>query len=399
MNSASGLPDQQKAGPEHVDISATDHSFAAYHVDQLNYHVHVDGRAVLEDLLPGGVVPATTEGDAASGVKHHLSRKSPDIWLHDAVIEEFGRLRELPEFAPANRYDDKNAQLITDRVINAARTPAGVVAVLAFWGDPDTDRWWMPELERLTRITERGGSAWLLNLPLIPASMLFYAAGTAAVHRENYGRLLKLFGLYGESIFVAGAVPLLDLLAANSTAIKLTAAQNYEAVSPTVAEVLHLRPDDVDDAWQLFEILRLATQLMGHHRFDSEVGTYTAANRRGAATAGVDTTAARTAQAARNQVLDALAQCCPVGGLHLRAVEKVFSRGADFRWGSDIAERLADGVSREGSRHPLVGGLGSSGERIEIAVRAVSRAVGEAARRRPAYWVSGAGPAEIWLDR
>jgi hypothetical protein len=228
--------------------------------------------------------------------------------------------------------------------------------------------------------------------------MLFYAAGTAAVHRENYGRLLKLFGLYGESIFVPGPVPLLDLLAPNSSAIKLTAAQNYEAVSPTLAEVLHLRSDVLDDAWQQFEILRLATQLMGHHRFDSEVGTYTAANRRGAATASVDPTAARTAQATRNKVLEGLSQYCHAGGLHLRAVDKVFSRGADFRWGSDIAERLAHEVSREGSGHPLVSGMGSSADRIELALRAVSRAVGEGAIRHRANWVSGAGPVEIWLD-
>lgn len=71
----------------------------------------------------------------------------------------------------------------------------------------------MPDLERLARITERGGSAWLLNLPLVAASMLFYAAGTAAVCRENYSRLLKLFGLNGESITIPGSVPLLEMLA------------------------------------------------------------------------------------------------------------------------------------------------------------------------------------------
>jgi hypothetical protein len=43
--------------------------------------------------------------------------------------------------SPDNRYGDNEAQALADRIIDAARTPAGVVAVLAFWGDPDTDRW------------------------------------------------------------------------------------------------------------------------------------------------------------------------------------------------------------------------------------------------------------------
>lgn len=72
----------------------------------------------------------------------------------------------------------------------------------------------------------------------------------------------KLFKLYGESITAAGAVPLIDMLAPNTTAIRLTAAHNYATTAPTVAAALHLRTEVVDDAWQKVAILWLATQLI-----------------------------------------------------------------------------------------------------------------------------------------
>ena len=44
----------------------------------------------------------------------------------------------------------------------------------------------------------------------------------------------------------------------------------------------------------------------------------------------------------------------------------------------------ATSVKRIGAGHRLVQGLGSDAERVELALRAVSRAVGEAARKHPA---------------
>jgi hypothetical protein len=233
---------------------------------------------------------------------------------------------------------------------------------------------------------------------LVAASMLFYAAGVAAVCAENYGRVAKLFALHGEPINIAGQVPLPRMLAPNPSAIKLTAAQNHQAVSPTVAEALRLGPDVVDEAWQLFEILRLATELMGRSQFDAAFAIYTAANRRRDATASLDQTARLQAEATNNGILDDLAGYCPARGLHLLAADRVYSPGTSFRWGSPTAERVAAEVSRDGNQHPIVRGLVTSADRIELALRAVSRAVGVAAVAHPANWVSGAVPDEIWLD-
>ena len=376
---ATGLPGEHSAGSERLSISATDHSFAANHVGAVNYHIHGPGRAALGGLLAADA-PSGATGGAVGRVKAQLIQQSPDIELHAAVTEEFSRMRDVTADVPANRYDDTQAADYTTRVIEAARIPVGVAAVLAFWGDADTDSWWMPELERLARIAERGGSPWVLNLPRIAASLIFYAAGAATVHRRNYARLRKMFRLYGESPAESGPVPLRDLLVPISWTVGLTSSQSYDTVSPTLVEVLNLRPDVIEDAWQRFEILRLAAQLMSQPQFNTSVGTYTAAIRRGQATAQADPTATHTAEAAKNNVVDEMGRGCSVKGLHLRAVDKVFRRGADFRWGSDVAEWLADEVGREGDAHPMVAGLDSTPESTEIALRAVSRAVGEAGK-------------------
>jgi hypothetical protein len=339
---------------------------------------------------------------AASRIKRHLTGQSPAISAHDMVAEELQRLRELPEFAldNYNNPDPNYAQELTDRVIEAARIPAAAVAVLTFWGDPVIDKWWTPHLERLARVPRYSGTAWLGNLPLIAALMLYYAAGVAAVCAENYARLVNVFALHGEPIDKAGLVPLSQMLRYNTTMMKLTAAQHHQALCPTLAEALALGSDVLDDAWQLFEILRLAAQLMQIDRFGEAAASYASADARRIATADVDPTAGPKAEAAKSDILDGLAAGCHPRGLYLCAVEKVYSSGTSFRWASPMAERLAEEVHRERELHPLVSGLNASPQQIELALRAVSHAIGEAGNSHPTNRPNASGfmPEEVWID-
>jgi hypothetical protein len=332
---------------------------------------------------------------AASRIKRHLTQQSPAISAHDMVAEEFNRLNELPEFdlSDYNNHDPDHAQKLRNQVIEATRIPVAAVAVLAYWGDPDTERWWMSNLERLARPTRHSGSTWLINLPLVAASMLFYAAGVAATCAQGFARLARVFEFHGEPINRAGPVPASTMLAPDPSATGLTAAQHYQAVSPTLVEALGLGSDVIDDAWQLFEILRLATELMRDDQFRQDV----------------ETCAAATAEGTKNYALAGIAARCHPDGLHLLAVEQVYSAGTGFRWGSPIAERLAAEINRAANLQPLVDGLnGRAGnvgavvrsEWIELALKAVSQAVGRVAERHPANWPPGGGvlPNEIWLD-
>ena len=183
------------------------------------------------------------------------------------------------------------------------------------------------------------------------------------------------------------------------SAIRLTPSANFEAVGATLAEALGLGSDVIDEAWQLFEILRLASQLMDADQFDVAIGNYAATNRRREAVASLDQTTQLQAKATKNSVLDDISGYCRPRGLHLQAVEKVYSRGGGFRWGSAVAERVSEEINREGDLHPVVNGWGINPVRIEFALRAVSRAVGDAGIRHPANRPSGGVmPDKIWLD-
>ena len=125
----------------------------------------------------------------------------------------------------------------------------------------------------------------------------------------------------------------------------------------------------------------------------------TALGQRRDATASLDQTAKLQAEATKNSILDDISQHCRPRGLHLCAVEKVYSRGGSFRWGSPIAERVAEEINREGDLHPVVTGWDINAVRIEFALRAVSRAVGNAGDTHPANRPSsGVMPDKIWLD-
>jgi SIR2-like domain len=328
-----------------------------------------------------------TEAVAASRIKRHLTQQSPAISAHDMVAEEFTRLRGLPEFDLSNysNSDPNYAQELRSRVIEAARIPVAAVAVLAYWGDPETDRWWMSNLERLARPTRHSGSTWLINLPLVAASMLFYAAGVAAACAQNYERVARVFGLHGEPINRAGPVPAWTMLAPDPSMTGLTAAQHHKAVSATLVEVLGPGSDVIDDAWQLFEILRLAQQLTHADQFHQAV---------------MEAGGLIGSQAGRAKFIAALAARCHPDGLHLLAVEQVYSTGTHRRWSSPVAERLAAEVDREGSLHPIVSALNTNAENIELALEAVSDAVGQVADRHPANRPGPGGwmPDRIWLD-
>jgi hypothetical protein len=137
---------------------------------------------------------------------------------------------------------------------------------------------------------------------------------------------------------------------------------------------------------------------MADDKFTQAAGAYTAATRQRDATSSINPTAQAQAEKTKRDVLDNLAKCCHPDGLHLLAVDKVYSTGADFRWGSPVAERVAAEVSRESHLHPFVGSLSTNAENIALAIKTISYAIGQAATRHPANQSSGWALREIWLD-
>lgn len=276
---------------------------------------------------------------AANRIKRQLGGHRPAISAHDMLADELTRLRELPAFALSNYNDsdrDRFSQLLS-QVVEASRVSAAAIAVLAYWGEAETDRWWTPDLQRLARPAPQSGSLWLINLSLVAASILFYSAGVASTAAQDYTRVARLFGLDGEPISsVGGPAPIRTMLAPDPGATGLSTQHHHATVTAILIEALGVGTDVIDDAWQQFEILRLATQLMAEGEVATAAAAVVSADRRADATRAHDPTADGTAAKDKREVVDNLAKRCHPAGLHLLAVDKSYAAGTGRRWGSPL---------------------------------------------------------------
>jgi hypothetical protein len=242
------------------------------------------------------------------------------------------------------------------------------------------------------------GTVRLIHLPLVAATLLFYGAGIAAVAAERFDLLRRLFQLRVNTV---GQTP----RAASEILLPTTAVENryrqlYEQILNVVGDALGLDAQPVDQALQLFEILRLSTQVAESNGFDALIREYATATNAVVDAPSVE--AGLPAWRARQSVIGQAAERISAYHTHLFAAERQYEAGRGRRWSSPIAERLADEVLRQGEFHPVVAGLQLGVTGAQLAVKAVGAAVGAVARTLEwqATPIGRAGfiPDEFWLD-
>jgi hypothetical protein len=345
---------------------------------------------------------------AADRIKRDMAGKGPAIAAHDMVAAEFSQLRNQPAFNLAEYVNVTNYPALLEQVVEASRVPAGCVAALAYWGDNETRRWWTPELERFARpFVRASGLTAALELPLVTGSLLFYAAGVAAVASQRFELLDKLFDLRGHRVGRLLPVRLVEIMAPAGLVERRIPAF-YQDLAAIISESLVLGTEPVDDAIQTFELLRLSTQVMHDKRFPRAVEDFYARDRAyREAAEGDDEEKTQAAVIERQRVEGRVAEWCGrfPHGAHLFASERTFdpSRGHQ-RWGSPIAERLADEIVRMGDSHPLVIGWRQQDDPLALwlALKGVSVAVGrcgdELQTRATPVDRAGFIPEDFWLD-
>lgn len=337
--------------------------------------------------------------DAAVGrIKRHLAGARPAIAAHDMLVAEFAQLRDIPALHPARAMDSENAhyESALNQVVEACRIPVGCSAALAYWGDAATDRWWLPEIERFGRIDLASGTVRLIHLPLVAATLLFYGAGVAAVAAERFDLLRKLFQLRVNQVGqMRQAAP--EILTP-SKIVDAHYPQLYDAVNTIVGDALGLDSQPVDEALQLFEILRLAIQLVESDGYEAWIRAFGAANK----AIGDVIEDQLKASTARQEAIDQVAEHCSAYHTHLFAAERQYEAQRGRRWSSPIAERLADEMNRLRDSHPVISGLQWGVTGAQLAVQAVGAAVGRVAKELEwqAIPVGTVGfiPSEFWLD-
>lgn len=355
--------------------------------------------------------PLTPEVAAATA-KRELSGRWVAIDLHDTLGVEFERLHRIPEI---NLQDyQREAQdgyiAMLERVEEAAKVPVALVAATAYWGAELSDNWWIDELERFSRRPRVSGLVKLQTLRRVAGSALFYAAGIAAQASKRHSLLGRLLARETSDSY-EGESLLASVLEANR-ALENTPPRLYQFLRPLLEQSLSITPEALEDAWQHFEVLRIATvvindplyeqllsQLSQHESDFLELqNSFEQAESTGT---GIERARALRAQAAqvRDRALEEIAGRAPVRGAHLLAVDRRNNR----RWHSPIAERLARELATEGASHPLIqSALYRDATALSVALRAVSAGVGLVANElswsgvRPG--VASFIPDEIWID-
>ena len=339
--------------------------------------------------------------DVAVGrIKRQLAGARPAIPARDMLVSEFARLRDIPALHRNRRMDSDSAyyESSLNQVEEACRLAVGCSAALAYWGDAKTDRWWLPEIARFGRIDIASGAVRLIHLPLVAATLLSYGAGVAAVAAERFDLLRKLFVLRVNRVGHTPQ-PTPEILTP-ATIIEGDYPQLYDAILAVVGDALGLDAEPVDEALQLFEILRLAKQLVDSEGYESRIREFATAGNALADAPNLE--AQLQAWTARQKVVDQLAEQSSAYHTHLFAAERQYETGRGRRWSSPIAERLADEIARQRDSHPVIVGLQLGVTGAQLAALSVGAAVGRVAQTLEwqAIPVGTAGfiPSEFWLD-
>lgn len=173
----------------------------------------------------------------------------------------------LPSHQSDGPYGGYDA--ILGRVEEASRVSCALVATLAYWGDETSDGWWIDELERFSSPARGDGLTKLLSLRVVTGSALFYSAGVAAVAARRYDLLARLFRARRTNPYRDERELLALVLAADSPYQEAAGhgTRLYSLVRPLLLEALAIGIEPLDEAWQLFEILRMTTAAMAHPMF------------------------------------------------------------------------------------------------------------------------------------
>ena len=177
--------------------------------------------------------------------------------------------------------------------------------------------------------------------------------------------------------------------------------QLYDEIRAVVGDALGLDDRPVDEAMQLFEILRLE---LNSPNVSFPTNESKSSRLKQARSSTPNIAAEHAAIPARQKVIDEVAEHCHAYHTHLFAAERQYEAGRGRRWSSPVAERLADQIGRQGEFHPVIAGLQWGVTGAQLALLAVGTAVGTVARELewritpvapgPAAFM----PSEFWLD-
>jgi hypothetical protein len=102
---------------------------------------------------------------AVASAKSELDGQHRAVSVHDRLRDEMPRIAELPMYTPSGDYPANEHGQRLEGVAAEIEMVVALVAVTAYWGTPDTDHWWIDDIERLGRFVRGSGGMHAFGLP------------------------------------------------------------------------------------------------------------------------------------------------------------------------------------------------------------------------------------------
>lgn len=333
-----------------------------------------------------------TAAVAVGTAKRELAGKGVAISVHDTFKNEIDTLHKHPLLTPDGResitYSDDVATLrAVSELEAAAEVAVALTATLTHWGAEQIEHWWINEIDRMATTLTDDGIIWGLKLRYYLAAPLYYAAGVAAVSARRYSLLAKLLSKKrqpdesNDPLTLAAA---LDATKWNGSIGERGRFHRY--LRPILRQALAISAEQLDEDWEMFELLRLAELTEHKPGFRTAQSAYN--QQRDVVTgahfkrivnerAGQSTVEAEQRiqheETILEQHLEGLQGYVPVCMPHLWVSQHLET----FRFHVPAAIRLAAELRLEGERHPLAQNW-SAEERNSraAALDAISKAMG-----------------------
>lgn len=206
--------------------------------------------------------PATAAA-AVQLTKRLLATEPTPIRAHDLLRAEFGKIH-ASAVVNASTWDAADTRPIYDNRLATlqaeCRTATSLVAILAYWGNPSTDTWWIHDLDSFVTWPGVGGSTDLIHLASAPATFLFYAAGIAAAAAQRWDLLARLLTEFQavDPYRNTGTVPLSQRITPTRTLSRNDPVRTlHDYLTPILQEHLALDATAAGNAWERFLYLDL----------------------------------------------------------------------------------------------------------------------------------------------
>lgn len=199
---------------------------------------------------------ATLRADVESA-KRELRGGQVAIALHDRLAAEFDRIRRHPIWSDPIFDGMERLPARAEEALAELGAVAALVGTTAYWGDEDTDKWWLPEIRRFGYRPNVSGMVALIDLVRLPAAVVLWAAGIAACANERFDLLARL--TYEPELtnpYNDAPEPAISSLGPGTLHVGDGHARFFRLFRPALADLLGIGDAAFIDAWERWQYLQ-----------------------------------------------------------------------------------------------------------------------------------------------